>query len=80
MTFVYEVENEHGEVVKTYTVEATFTEEVPGLLSGRPERCRPDEGGDLEEIAVYLGNKDVTQQLDDDLYFKIRKEATERCR
>jgi len=29
---------------------------------------------------VYFGNKDVTHQIDDDLYFKIRKEATERCR
>lgn len=78
MTFVYEVENEHGEVVKTYTVEATFTEEVPGLLSGRPERCRPDEGGDLEELAVYLGNKDVTRHIDDDTYLKIRNYAMER--
>ena len=78
MTFVYEVENEHGEVVKTYTVEATFAEEVPGLLSGRPERCRPDEGGDLEELAVYLGNKDVTRHIDDDTYLKIRNYAMER--
>lgn len=78
MTFVYEVENEHGEVVKTYTVEATFAEEAPGLLSGRPERCRPDEGGDLEELAVYLGNKDVTRHIDDDTYLKIRNYAMER--
>ena len=44
MTFTYEVENDAGEVVKTYTVEATFTEDVPGFISGRPERSRPDEG------------------------------------
>jgi hypothetical protein len=80
VTFTYEVENENDEVVKTYTVEATFTEDVPGFISGRPERSRPDEGGELEDLAVYLGNKDVTHQIDDDLYFKIRKEATERCR
>ena len=78
MTFTYEVENEDGEVVKTYIVEATFTEDAPGFISGRPERCRPDEGGELEDLTVYLGNKDVTQHLDDDTYFKIRDYAKER--
>lgn len=80
MTFVYEIENEDGEVVKSYTVEATFAEEVPGFISGRPERCYPDSGGELEELNVFLGNKDVTHQLDDDLYFRIKNAAMERCR
>jgi len=78
MTFTYDVENEDGEVVKTYIVEATFTEDAPGFISGRPERCRPDEGGELEDLTVYLGNKDVTQHITDELYFKIRDYAKER--
>ena len=47
MTFVYEVENEDGEVVARYGVEATFAGEEPGFFSGRPEKCRPDTGGEL---------------------------------
>ena len=78
MTFDYEIENEDGEVVTRYGVEATFAEDVPGFFSGRPERCRPNEGGELESLTVYLGNKDVTQQITDDLYFKIRNYAMER--
>jgi len=78
MTFTYDVENEDGEVVIRYGVEATFTEDVPGFFSGRPDKCRPNEGGELEDLVVYLGNKDVTQHLDDDTYFKIRDYAKER--
>jgi hypothetical protein len=78
MTFTYEVENEDGEVVKTYSVEATFAPKEKGRVSGRPERCYPASGGELEDIAVYLGNKDVTRQIDDDTYFKIRDYAKER--
>jgi hypothetical protein len=80
MTFTYEVENEDGEVVKTYIVEATFATEEQGRVSGRPERCYPASGGDLEDIAVYLGNKDVTHQIDDDLYFRIKDAAREKLR
>jgi len=79
MTFTYDVENEDGEVVIRYGVEATFTEDVPGFFSGRPDKCRPNEGGELEDLTVYLGNKDVTQQITDELYFKIREYAKE-CR
>jgi hypothetical protein len=79
VTLTYDIENKEGKVVKTYIVEATFTEDAPGFISGRPERCRPDEGGELEDLSVYLGNKDVTHQIDDDLYFKIRDYAKE-CR
>ncbi len=78
MTFVYEVENEDGEVVARYGVEATFTGEEPGFFSGRPEKCRPDTGGDLDEVTVYLGNKDVTRHITDELYFKIREAAKDR--
>lgn len=78
MTFTYDVENEDGEVVKTYTVEATFAEEVSGFFSGRPERCYPDSGGELEELNVYLGNKDVTRFIADDVYFQIRDYAMRR--
>lgn len=78
MTLTYDVENEEGEVVKTYIVEATFTEDAPGFISGRPERCYPASGGDLKDLSVYLGNKDVTHQIDDDTYFKIREYAKER--
>ena len=77
MTFVYEVENEDGEVVARYGVEATFTDAEPGFFSGRPERCRPDSGGELDEVTVYRGNKDVTQHITDELYFKIREAARE---
>ena len=80
MTFVYEVENEDGEVVARYGVEATFTDAEPGFFSGRPERCRPDSGGELDEVTVYLGNKDVTHQIDDDLYFRIKDAAREKFR
>jgi acyl-CoA thioesterase FadM len=77
MTFTYEVENEDGEVVKTYSIEATFAPKEEGRVSGRPERCLPDEGGELEDLTVYLGNKDVTQHITDELYFKIREAARE---
>ena len=75
MTFVYEVENDDGEIVARYDVEATFSDEEPGFFSGRPERCRPDSGGELEDVTVYLGNKDVTQHITDELYFQIRDHA-----
>jgi len=78
MNFDYEIENEDGEVVATYRVEATFTGEEPGFLSGRPEKCRPDTGGDLDEVTVYLGKEDVTDRLSDNLYFKIRDAARDR--
>lgn len=80
MTFVYEVEDEDGEVVASYGVEATFAEEEPGFFSGRPERCYPTLGGDLEDVAVYLGNKNVTQHISDELYFKICDYAKEHRR
>ena len=78
MTFVYEVESEDGEVVATYHVEATFTDEEPAVLSRRPEHCRPVEGGELEDVEVFLGNKNVTQHITDELYFKIRDAVRER--
>jgi hypothetical protein len=80
VTFTYEIENEDGEVVKTYIVEAAFALEDEGFTSGRPERCYPASGGDIEEISVYLGNKDVTHQIDDDLYFRIKDAAREKFR
>jgi hypothetical protein len=78
MTFDYEVENDDGEVVATYRVEAKFNEVVPGFFSGRPEKCRPDTGGELDEVTVYLGKENVTAYLTDNLYWKIRDAARDR--
>ena len=80
MTFVYEVEDEDGEVVARYGVEVTFAEKDLGFFSGRPDKCRPASGGELDEIAVYLGNKDVTNHITDELYFKICDYAKEHRR
>jgi hypothetical protein len=65
MTFDYDVENEDGEVLATLTVEAHFSGYVSGFTSGRPEKCHPDEGGELEEVTVYLDDKDITSTVDE---------------
>lgn len=80
MIFEYDIENEDGEVVKTYTVEATFAPEDVGFTSGRPERCYPASGGELEDVTVYLGDVDVTENLTDETYFRIRDYARARRR
>ena len=80
MTFTYDVEDEDGEVLKTYTVDVVFDEDVPGFFSGRPEKCRPDSGGEILDLTVYLENKDVTHQIDDDLYFRIKDAVREKLR
>jgi hypothetical protein len=80
MTFDYDIENEEGEVVATYRVEATFSPEAEGFTSGRPEDCYPTEGGDLEDLVVYLGDVDVTENLTEKTYCKIRDYARERLR
>ena len=80
MTFDYEIENEEGKVVATYRVEATFASEAEGFTSGRPEDCYPAEGGELEDLVVYLGDVDVTDNLTEKTYFKIRDYARERLR
>lgn len=80
MNFDYDIENEDGEVVATYRVEATFSSEVEGFTFGRPEDCYPTEGGELEDLVVYLGDVDVTENLTEKTYFKIRDYARERRR
>lgn len=80
MTFDYDVEDEDGNVLQTYKVDVVFAEGVPGFYSGRPEKCYPTSGGDILDLVVHLGNKDVTQQIDDDLYFRIKDAAREKVR
>ena len=64
MTFDYEIENEEGKVVATYRVEATFASEAEGFTSGRPEDCYPAEGGEIEDLWVYLDGEDITKTVD----------------
>jgi hypothetical protein len=64
MTFDHDIENEDGEVIATVFVEALFSPHVPAALSGRPEDCYPEEGGEIEELTVFLDGHDVTEQLD----------------
>lgn len=80
MTFTYDVEDDDGNVLVTYRVEAAFTPEDGGFTSGRPEGCYPPSGGELDELTVYLGDVDVTENLTEKTYFKIRDYARERRR
>ena len=79
MTFDYDIENEDGDVLATVKVEALFSGYVPAFTSGRPEDCYPEEGGELEELAILLDNKDITGWIDSmfpgDPYEAIRKKA-----
>ena len=79
MTFDYDIENEDGEPVERLRVEARFSPYVPAYTSGLPEDCYPAEGGELEELVVCLGNKDITRHVDDlfgpDTYRNIKQYA-----
>lgn len=80
MTFTYDVEDDDGNVLVTYRVEATFAPDADGFTSGRPEDCYPTSGGELEDLVVYLSDVDVTENLTEKTYFKIRDYARERRR
>ena len=80
MNFDYDIENEDGEVLANVQVGAQFSPYVPAFTSGRPEDCYPAEGGELEDLVVYLGDVDVTDNLTEKTYFKIRDYARERLR
>jgi hypothetical protein len=54
MNFDYEIENEDGEVLATVQVEVQFSPYVPAFTSGLPEDCYPAEGGEIENLWVYL--------------------------
>lgn len=60
MTFDFDIEK-NDEVVATLTVEAWFTPVVPGRLDGRPEHCYPSEGGELEFIEVFDGDRQLDE-------------------
>ena len=50
-------EEDKGEV--EYTISADVSPFVPGQLSGPPENCYPDEGGECEDIEVTLDGRPV---------------------
>jgi hypothetical protein len=62
--FRYEIENEDGEVLDNVTVEAYFSPYVPAFTSGAPEDCYPAEGGEIEDLWVYLDGEDITKTVD----------------
>ncbi len=64
MTFDYEIENEDGEVLATVQVGAQFSPYVPAFTSGLPEDCYPAEGGEIEDLWVYLDGEDITKTVD----------------
>jgi len=64
MNFDYDIENEDGEVLATVQVGAQFSPYVPAFTSGLPEDCYPAEGGELEDLWVYLDGEDVTKTVD----------------
>ena len=64
MRFRYEIENEDGEVLDNVTVEAYFSPYVPAFTSGAPEDCYPAEGGEIEDLWVYLDGEDITKTVD----------------
>jgi hypothetical protein len=64
MNFDYEIENEDGEVLATVQVGAQFSPYVPAFTSGLPEDCYPAEGGEIEDLWVYLDGEDITKTVD----------------
>jgi len=64
MNFDYDIENEEGEVLATVQVGAQFSPYVPAFTSGLPEDCYPAEGGELEDLWVYLDGEDITKTVD----------------
>ena len=64
MNFDYDIENEDGEVLATVQVGAQFSPYVPAFTSARPEDCYPAEGGELEDLWVYLDGEDITKTVD----------------
>ena len=64
MNFDYDIENEDGEVLATVQVGAQFSPYVPAFTSGLPEDCYPAEGGELEDLWVYLDGEDITKTVD----------------
>lgn len=80
MKFPYYVLDASGNVVQTYQCEAVFAPEDEGFTSGRPDRCRPASGGEVEYVTVYLDDMDVTENLTDTTYLKICAYAKRRQR
>jgi hypothetical protein len=64
MNFDYEIENEDNEVLATVQVGAQFSPYVPAFTSGLPEDCYPAEGGEIEDLWVYLDGEDITKTVD----------------
>ena len=78
MTFTSDIENDDGETVTSFKVDALFTPYVRAKTSGDPDDCYPAEGGELEELTVWLDGKNVTDTIDPDALDKITKEAKDR--
>ena len=82
MNFDYEVENEEGEIVATLSVSACFSAFTPSSRRGHPDNWCPAEGGELEELCIYNGTTDITNDVDklygDGTYDAIQDTAIDR--
>jgi len=56
---------ERGEQTIELTIRGDVTRRRPGLVSGPPEKCYPDEGGEVEIEGVLLGEKPWSGELSD---------------
>lgn len=76
LNFDYEVTTGDGTVVDVLNVDASFSARVAAT------NWSPAEGGELEDLAVYLNGKDVTGHLDvlfgEGTYEDIAKVAKEK--
>ena len=78
MTFTYDHENAEGEIITSFKVDALFTPYVRAKTSGDPDDCYPAEGGELYELTVWDGDRNITDTIDPDTLDKIAKEANYR--
>lgn len=81
MNFAYDIEDEDGNIIEELSVDVRFSPYVPAVTHRRPEDCYPAEGGEIEDLWVYLDGKDITNDVDalfsGDHYAAIRERAYE---
>ena len=61
------------------TVEAMWTPGQKEHITGLPENCFPAESGEIDQVRIFIGDRDITNKLNEEEYDYLLLEMTDYC-